>query len=245
MLFVLLVCEPDKSLGRLAHHRVDVRGAVAVARGLVVYDGELKQSVFLPVARRKRRSFAFVQSFIFHEGVVALPEDRLKYRYTVFFRRDAVRHAFKHRQRFHTVSGIRGDKASRAAARPAVLIVKPRFHSAFAAVNGDPVAELEPLFAEILGNKSRPAVHEVAAEAHLFENVDLSFELVFFEFAVPGPKRLAPKLAPGHFELTFQRVYASVRNGIVHKSAPRFRKRSRIPFGREVFPSRPFMPVSA
>ena len=81
-----------------------------------------------------------------------------------------------------------GDKAARRAGGPTVLIVKPCdhvlafrfFHAIF--------DECHEFFAEIRRCHTRSDVHMRTAEAHFFENLELSVQFLLIQLAVPCPE---------------------------------------------------------
>ena len=112
------------------------------------------------------------------------------------------------RHEIHPVGRILGDHAAGAARRPAVFVVQKRFHADFFSFVGHGVGQVEPLLPEVFGLQSDAGVQKGASHTHLFENMKLADQFVFFEPSVPRPERFAPPFVAGIPESRVQRIVA-------------------------------------
>ena len=78
--------------------------------------------------------------------------------------------------------------AARKTARPAVLIISPRFHPQFFCLVHAGTDAVEPILAQIFGFKPAARVHKKAAHTDLVHITDLRAQLLFLKAVVPAPE---------------------------------------------------------
>ena len=114
-------------------------------------------------------------------------------------------------QIFYAEIRVFGYHSACGAARPAVLVVEPCFHAAFATLFGAGVYKLEPFSAEVFGFKAGAGVTEISAHTHLLHHIYLTLEFFLVKQAVPAPKGLAAKGGAGFFEFFYKPVHIFFR----------------------------------
>ena len=188
---ILFVRALNKQLGNLAVHRVYVRKAVVKIRTLLFFLGKHRVTVSLfylafalnRVTVRKPLFAAFVR---FQPNGITVQNTRN------LFAGNRLLVAVVQRQKPQAIFPVFRNHAAARAARPAVLVVQPRFHAVLIIrILCAYTHKSKPLVAQIFGNKSRARVHKKSAEPHIVHTVDLAQKLAFFKLAVPRPKRFA------------------------------------------------------